>query len=104
MSTNDFSLNSIFSVAGKVVVITGGGTGIGKGKWRGAVGMDRCGADADADADADTDTDTDPPCVALAKGFAQNGARVYITGRRADVLNKAAEELHHATKGGKVVA
>ncbi|GFZ48762.1 hypothetical protein JCM24511_06511 [Saitozyma sp. JCM 24511] len=37
--------------------------------------------------------------IALAKAFAQNGAKVYITGRRVDVLNKTAEELQLATKG-----
>jgi NAD(P)-dependent dehydrogenase (short-subunit alcohol dehydrogenase family) len=41
----------------------------------------------------------------MAKGFAGNGAKVYITGRRADVLEKTAEELSQAAsgKGGQVL-
>lgn len=43
--------------------------------------------------------------LAIAEGFSSNGAKVFITGRRADVLNKAAKELNEtATLGGKVIA
>jgi hypothetical protein len=31
---------------------------------------------------------------AIAEGFSSNGAKVFITGRRADVLEKAAKELN----------
>ncbi|WWD22570.1 hypothetical protein CI109_107063 [Kwoniella shandongensis] len=62
--------NDLFSVRGKVIVITGGGTGLGR---------------------------------YMAEGFVTNGAKVYITGRRADVLDNAVRELEaFKANGGEV--
>lgn len=42
----------------------------------------------------------------LASGFYKNGARVYIVGRRSEILDKAVEEIKHEGGGlnGDIVA
>ncbi|MFP5326122.1 MAG: SDR family oxidoreductase [Acidimicrobiia bacterium] len=56
----DLTIDKLFSVAGKVVVVTGGSRGIGE---------------------------------MIAAGFLANGARVYISSRKADVCDATAERL-----------
>ncbi|KZT65733.1 short-chain dehydrogenase [Daedalea quercina L-15889] len=64
-------LDNLFSVKGRVALVTGGGTGLG---WM------------------------------IAEGLAVNGARVYITGRRKDVLEQSASKFAQENKGeGSVI-
>ncbi|KAJ4233028.1 hypothetical protein NW759_001811 [Fusarium solani] len=65
---SNFTISNLFDVSGKVVVVTGGGSGLGK---------------------------------SITQGFSTNGAKVYITGRRLDVLEKTAKEFNEA--GGNVI-
>lgn len=71
MST-DLTLNALFSLRGRIALVTGGGTGIG---WM------------------------------ISQGLAQNGAKVYITGRREDVLITKAKQWNDVNKeeGGLIV-
>ncbi|KAI5480928.1 hypothetical protein MNV49_006738 [Pseudohyphozyma bogoriensis] len=73
MDLSIFKAENLFSVARKVAVITGGGTGIGK---------------------------------SLTSAYAANGATVFITGRRLDVLEATAAEINAQVteSGGRVVA
>ena len=75
----------------KVVVITGGGSGIGKGE------ISLVGSSL-------TPLSYGTLTLALTSGFAVNGAKVYITGRRLEVLQKAAEEINaqSSSAGGSV--
>ncbi|RSH83407.1 uncharacterized protein EHS24_007091 [Apiotrichum porosum] len=72
MSASPFSLENLFGVKGKTVVVTGGGTGIGKG---------------------------------IADAFVTNGAKVFIVGRRKEVVDATAAELsvNGAATGGVVI-
>lgn len=69
--SSSLSLNALFSLRGRVALVTGGGTGIG---WM------------------------------IAQGLAESGAKVYITGRRIDVLETKANQWNEGSKEGKIVA
>jgi hypothetical protein len=71
--------SSIFDVEGLVVVITGGGTG----KWFGS---------STNYADVSIPGDFIGIGLMMAKALENNGAIVYIVGRRLDVLEKATRE------------
>ncbi|KAL0576049.1 hypothetical protein V5O48_005930 [Marasmius crinis-equi] len=60
---------SVYDLAGRVAVVTGGGTGIG---------------------------------LMIAKGLAANGAKVYITGRRSDVLQRVVDST--PKEDGEIIA
>lgn len=62
------AINDLFSVAGKVAIVTGGSRGIGR---------------------------------MIAEGFVENGARTYITARKADACAETAAEL---SKKGECIA
>lgn len=72
MAQNRESLvpNSLFSLEGRIALVTGGGTGIG---------------------------------LMITHGLAAAGAKVYITGRRLDVLEKVAADWNQSNKGGRIV-
>lgn len=63
-------LENMYSVKGRIALVTGGGTGIG---WM------------------------------IAQGLATNGAKVYITGRRKGVLEKAAAAFDRTEGSGEVI-
>jgi len=68
MTAHDLDVSSLFNVKGKIVLITGGGSGIGK---------------------------------AMALGFSQNGAKVYIASRKEKQLQETVEEINAVSTGGK---
>jgi NADP-dependent 3-hydroxy acid dehydrogenase YdfG len=72
----------------QTVVVTGGGSGLGKGEmiYRQQI--------------ANTEADD----IAIAAGFVTNGAKVYITGRRENVLQDTAKEINKdAGHGGEAI-
>ncbi|CAG8488785.1 7882_t:CDS:2 [Diversispora eburnea] len=68
--SDDLLSENLFSLKGKIALITGGGSGIGK---------------------------------MIAKGFVQNGCRVYIASRRKELLKKIAEELNCLRGSGECI-
>lgn len=68
--SSSLSLNALFSLRGRIALVTGGGTGIG---WM------------------------------ISQGLAESGAKVYITGRRADVLETKAKQWNDENKEGSIV-
>lgn len=68
-SSSSYQPSALFNLAGRIAVVTGGGTGIGS---------------------------------KIASGLAASGAKVYVTGRRLEVLEKFAREWD-GTGGGEIV-
>lgn len=72
----------------QTVVVTGGGSGLGKGELRSSQQV----------------TYTEADGIAIAAGFVTNGAKVYITGRRENVLQDTAKEINKdAGHGGEAI-
>lgn len=86
VSTEDLAAEKLFSVKGHVALVTGGGTGIGLMYF--------------------TPLPLSPNRVLTqsraTQALAANGAKVYITGRRMDVLENAAK-THTPHKGGEII-
>lgn len=76
-----FAIDDLFSVKGRTVVITGGGSGLGKGRSQ----------------VPDDPSPTNSSAVATA--YVQNGAKVFISGRRKEVLEATAKEITSTAAG-----
>lgn len=92
----ELGIDTLFSVKGKIGLVTGGATGLGKSKSTG----NGCGVSLTTQ----SDNILHPIVPVMAAAYVRNGAkRIYIASRKIDDLKKVAEQLNKLSpNGGKL--